>query len=645
MAKQHSNTILRFRLFGIEIAINRAGADRQRPSSEASPELSTSLAVENDRLFQAEREQRQMAEALASAVAAMSSTLDLEQVMQTIAEGIVDKLGYDWVLANRYTEKEHIFAGLALHPVPASARLDRLLHLVGHPEWKEAPVQFRLPYQLGQNPLIDRVLEGDTSTSDSLADFLWPWVPRPASAAVQKLFGMQSFIDVPMRSKGKTVGTILAGVRQGPVTAAQQQAIVQVTDQAAIAIENAQLYERAQQEIEERLQAEERLSRTNSNLEAMIENTDEYILICDANALPVRFNSAYARVMKEMLGIDMKPGLQPHKLLPDPDVVAWWDDLHRRVLSGEKFRTEYCHTLDSGQERHLEILYNPIVEDDRVVGFTEFTRDITERKRAEAALIKASLMDATATLAGGIAHRINNLMTGVMGNAELLMADFVRQSSAVRYRDAQETLATISKSAREASRLAQQTLAFARKGKVQPRSMNLNDTIRDVLRLQMQEHALPVDVGIERRLAPDLWDIEADVTQMSQMFVNLFVNAIEALEGVDRATHKITVVTSNAVLDEAFCQQAKGMPPYPDIEPGSYICLSLQDTGHGMSEHVLSRLFEPFFSTKFQGRGLGLAAAYGIVRNHGGHILVRSQEASGSTFEIYLPTKKEDQAD
>ena len=639
MVKQHNGTILCFRLFGIEIVINRARPKGQRPSPETSQEPSTSLAIENERLFQAEREQRQMAEALADAVSAMSSTLNLEQVMETIAKGIVDKLGYDWVLSNRYTEEEHIFAGLALHPVPASEGLDQLLHLVGHPEWKQAPVQFRLPYQLGQNSLIDRVLEGETATSDSLADFLWPWVPRLASAAVQKLFGMQSFVDVPMRSKGKTVGTILAGVRQGPVTAAQQRAIVQVSDQAAIAIENAQLYERAQQEIEERLQAEEMLRRTNSNLEAMIENTDEYILICDADALPIRFNSAYAQVMKEMFGIDMKPGLQPHKLLPDPNVVAWWDDLHRRVLSGEKFRTEYRHTLDSGQELYLEILYSPIVENDRVVGFTEFTRDITERKQAEAALIKASLMDATATLAGGIAHRINNLMTGVMGNAELLMADFIDQSRAVRYQDAQETLATISQSAREASRLAQQTLAFARKGKVQPRSMNLNDTIRDVLRLQVQEQTLPVNIGIEHRLALDLWEIEADTTQMSQMFINLFVNAIEALEGVDRAPHRITVVTDNTVLDKAFCRQAKRVPPHPDIEPGPYVCLSLQDTGQGMSEHVLSRLFEPFFSTKFQGRGLGLAAAYGIVRNHGGHILVHSQEESGSTFEIYLPAK------
>ena len=131
---------------------------------------------------------------------------------------------------------------------------------------------------------------------------------------------------------------------------------------------------------------------------------------------------------------------------------------------------------------------------------------------------------------------------------------------------------------------------------------------------------------------------------MSQMFVNMFVNAIEALEDVDSAAHRITVATSNAVLDEAFCQQAKRIHPHPDIEPGRYVCLLLQDTGHGMSEHVLSRLFEPFFSTRFQGRGLGLAAAYGIVRNHSGHILVRSQEASGSTFEIYLPAR-EDQVD
>jgi hypothetical protein len=148
------------------------------------------IALENNRLYRAEREQRQMTEALASAVSAMGSTLDLDQVMGTIAKGIVDKIGYDWVLASRYVEEKHTFTGLALYPVPASDRLDRLLHLVGRPELKDAPARFSLPYQSGQSPLVDRVLAGETVVSDSLDGFFHPWVPRPASFAVQKLFGM-----------------------------------------------------------------------------------------------------------------------------------------------------------------------------------------------------------------------------------------------------------------------------------------------------------------------------------------------------------------------------------------------------------------------------------------------------------------------
>ncbi|MBN1582761.1 MAG: response regulator [Anaerolineae bacterium] len=698
----------------------------------------------------------------------------LDQVMHTIAKGIVDKLGYDMVLVSRYLDQEHMFTGLALYPVPMPERLERLLNLVGHPELKDAPTQYKLGYRRGQNPLLDRVLDGESMSSDFLADFFHPWVPRLAATTAQKLFGIQTLLDLPMQVKGKTIGTILAGVRSGPIAIDQQRALERVATQAAVAVENARLFEQAQQEIEERkrmekalrnerdrtqqyldiaevmivvldktgaislinrggcdileyeekallgknwfdtclpahvrksvkpifekliageidpiehfeypvltksgeqrivawynrvltdstgqisgtlssgqnitehVHAEALLRRTNSNLEAMIENTDEGILISDANALPIRFNSAYANMMKQAFGIDIKPGLQPHKLIPDPDTVAWWDALHQRALSGEKLRIEYSHEFSPGQVRYWEILYNPIIQDDQITGFTEFTRDITERKQAETSLLKASRMDATATLAGGIAHRINNLMTGVVGNAAFLKDMYLDYLNPTLRDDVQDMLNTISQSAQEASHLAKQMLAFARGGKYQPRTINLNDTIDEVLSLQVQDQALPTGIQINRHSTPDLWNVEADAAQMSQVFLNLLTNAVEAIECItktenaDCTPHAITIVTRNVMLDQDFCRRAQSIRPHPDLEPGPYVCMSIQDTGCGMSQAVLSRLFEPFFSTKFQGRGLGLAAAYGIVRNHNGHILVHSNQDCGATFEVYLPAQ------
>ena len=139
-------------------------------------------------------------------------------------------------------------------------------------------------------------------------------------------------------------------------------------------------------DITEKKKMEEKLLSSNANLKSMIENTDDYLLISDEKGYPIIFNKPYARIMKETLGIEMKPGIKPHKLLKNRKDRAWWENLHRRVLSGEKFRVDYTINLGKDNIRHLEVSFNPIFKDDKVVGFSEFTRDITERKQAEEAL-------------------------------------------------------------------------------------------------------------------------------------------------------------------------------------------------------------------------------------------------------------------
>ena len=249
-------------------------------------------------------------------------------------------------------------------------------------------------------------------------------------------------------------------------------------------------------------------------------------------------------------------------------------------------------------------------------------RDVTESKNAEEAVRAASRMEATATLAGGIAHDFNNLMVGVLGNAELLQMRFSGSPEAMRMLNA------IARSAQQAGELAQQMLAFARGGKYQPTVICLNDIVSDVLRLE--ERSFPPRIRIEQGLDPNLWNVKADPVQMGQVIMNLSVNAVEAIE--DKGT--ITIATRN------FFVQDRSPQELPALNPGAYVCLSVSDTGKGMTQETVAHIFEPFYTTKFQGRGLGLAAAYGIVKNHGGHLVVSSEFGQGSTFTVYLPVSE-----
>ncbi|HRU05040.1 MAG TPA: response regulator, partial [Candidatus Brocadiia bacterium] len=186
-------------------------------------------------------------------------------------------------------------------------------------------------------------------------------------------------------------------------------------------------------------------------------------------------------------------------------------------------------------------------------------------------------------------------------------------------------LAKITNSAQKAGELAQQLLAFARGGKYHPRVVNLNDIIRQTLRLHSR--SVPMLIRIVEDLQADLWSIEADRAQISQVVMSLCMNAVEAISGPG----VVTVTTRNIEVTP------DAPAPLSSLKPGPHVEMTVHDTGHGVAEDVRARIFEPFFTTKFQGRGLGLAAAYGIVQNHHGLITVESAEGEGATFRVCLP--------
>ena len=275
-----------------------------------------------------------------------------------------------------------------------------------------------------------------------------------------------------------------------------------------------------------------------------------------------------------------------------------------------------------GTYRWMARSSSPVYDGGRLVAKVGAFRDMTESKQAEEALRTASRMEATSTLAGGIAHDFNNLMVGVLGNAELLELRFGDDPDATRM------LSKIQQSAQRAGELAHEMLAFARGGKYQPRIVDLNSTIDEVLRFQGRSFPRAIHVECEKQ--DDLWPVTADPPQMNQVVTNLLLNAVESIEDKGR----IVITTRNIEIDDRFARQHAG------LKPGRHVYLAVEDTGCGMDSEVQSRVFEPFFTTKFQGRGLGLAAVYGIIKNHGGHVSVYSQMTRGTSFKVYLPVLK-----
>jgi two-component system cell cycle sensor histidine kinase/response regulator CckA len=251
--------------------------------------------------------------------------------------------------------------------------------------------------------------------------------------------------------------------------------------------------------------------------------------------------------------------------------------------------------------------------------------DVHHEKLLEQQFHSAQKMEAIGQLAGGIAHDFNNMLTAVLGNANLLLDDL---DSASPFRaDVEE----IVKAAERAAALTRQLLAFGRKQVMQPVSVDLNTSVRDLM--QILRRVIGEHIELSTVAASELWPVRADPTQIEQVIMNLVVNARDAMPTGGR----MSIETANVELDELYASD------HISVRPGRYVRLTVSDTGTGIDEATKRRLFEPFFTTKERGKGtgLGLATVYGIVKQSGGYIWVYSELGHGTTFKVYLPVGEE----
>ena len=376
----------------------------------------------------------------------------------------------------------------------------------------------------------------------------------------------------------------------------------------------------AQYGITEREPLEESLQKSEARFRDLYEeaplayltvNTAGIIKECNKMAEEILGHSKERLIGKDMLELFIDTAVHPQKV----------EAKYRRLFQSEPIRNERVHLIrGDGSLIWGSLTINNITDHDgKVISCRCMVSDITDHVQLEAQLQQAQKMESLGTLAGGIAHDFNNLLMGIQGRTSLML---MKTDSSHSY---YEHLKGIEEYINSASDLTRQLLGFARGGKYAVRSTNLNELIENQSRMFGRTKK---QITIHEKYRNNIWPTEVDQGQIEQVLLNVFVNAWQAMPGGG----DLSILTDNVTINK------RGARPY-QVEPGKYVKVSISDTGVGMDEETQKRIFDPFFTTKEMGRGtgLGLASVYGIIKNHGGFIDVKSKKGKGSTFSFYLP--------
>ena len=352
---------------------------------------------------------------------------------------------------------------------------------------------------------------------------------------------------------------------------------------------------------------------------ALIDEASDAILVCDPEGLVTSWNLGAQRLYgwqeAEVLGMPIAEFLHddPHVLNEAMTTVLksgeWSGELEEQTKEGSPVTVfgRWTLMLDAhGEPRSILAIHS----------------DVTDRKKLEEQFLRSQRMESVGTLAGGIAHDLNNVLAPILMSLEILREE-------VKSAEGEALLEMLQSSAQRGSSLVKQVLAFARGVEGERVLLNPLQIAEEIRRLAHE--TFPKSIQFELSSQADLWPVESDATQLHQVLMNLCVNARDAMPSGGR----LRIELSNAILDEFY----SGMNL--KAEPGPYVLIQVQDTGTGMPRAILDRIFEPFFTTKelAKGTGLGLSTAFRIVHDFGGFINVYSEVGQGTTFKVYMPAK------
>jgi PAS domain S-box-containing protein len=372
-------------------------------------------------------------------------------------------------------------------------------------------------------------------------------------------------------------------------------------------------------EITERKLAEERIRQQAS----LLDKAQDAILVCDLNYQILYWNKGAERIYgwtaEEVLGKNIC------------DVVRCGDrseltEADAALQDTGEWKTDGRHQMKSGALVMIESRWTLVQNDQGHPDYILITNtDITEQKRTEEQLLRAQRMESIGTLAGGIAHDLNNILAPILMSVEMLQATSNDQNA--------RWLELIHENAERGSDLVKQVLTFARGMEGERVAVQVKHIVKDLVKVLVQ--TLPKDIKVKSNLEPDLWIISADPTQVHQVLMNLCINARDAMA----SGGTLILSARNLELDENYARL------HIDARPGRYVLLSVQDTGTGMTAETKDRIFDPFFTTKEAGKGtgLGLSTAMTIVNTHGGFINVYSEPRKGTQFSVYFPVAESEE--